>query len=84
MSVISRPNELALVTGRPSITQLYALCVWPVTNRSTSSVVRLTMSTIGPAMPVQPLIAIGGTCAPPSCSSTTIASTPRRRSSSRA
>ena len=39
MSVISRPNELELVTGRPSITQLYGWCVWPVMNRSTSSVV---------------------------------------------
>ncbi len=27
MSVNSRPNELALVTGRPSTTQLYAWCV---------------------------------------------------------
>ena len=55
MFEISRPNELALVTGRLSIRQLYGWWVWPVMNMSTSSVVLLTMSTTGPEMPTQPL-----------------------------
>ena len=83
MSVTSRPNELALVTGRPSITQLYGWCVWPVTNRSTSSVVRSTMSWIGPET-LHALMPANGVGTPPSCSSTTIARTPWRQRSSRA
>ena len=55
MSVTRRPNEAALVTGLPSITQLYAWWVWPLITASTWSSRRFTMSTIGPVMPVQPL-----------------------------
>jgi hypothetical protein len=62
---VRRPNELALVTGRPSITQSYGWCVWPVTNRSTASSVRFTMSTIGPDT-LQALMPANGVGTPPS------------------
>ena len=55
MSVTSLPNDEALVTGMPSITQLYAWWVWPLMTASIWSSSRSTMSTIGPAMPSQPL-----------------------------
>ena len=59
-----------------SVSRRQALCVWPVTNRSTDFVVRPTMSTIGPEMPLQSLIPPGCDCTPPSWSRTTIARTP--------
>ena len=80
MLVTSRPNELALVTGRPSIRlllaaeQTYGWCVWPVTKRSTASLVRSTMSVIAPAT-LHWSMPANGDGVPPSCSSTTIART---------
>jgi hypothetical protein len=50
--------------------------VWPLTTTSIAGEKPSAMGTIGPCRPVQSLIPAFAACVPPSCRSTTIASTP--------
>ena len=84
--MISRPNDAALVTSRLLIVQMYGACVCALTTTSISASSRSRMSTrSGPLKFWQastfvkpPCEAGGGFWKPPWCSSSTIASTPRR------